>query len=236
MSLPSGWNSCRSLLAAAIVASVAIPASAKRKSLVMGGRAWSLGGVLISLLLVGCSGPGSQFAEPTGPASLPRVAESHPAGTQESASPSDADFSAIQAQGNAAVERSNQCMEERGFVVTRFPNGESEIDVPPGPGGEEDLLRNWEECDQLAGFPEPVVFSEDDLSRMYDLQLERGECLRANGWEPAEAPSRQTYIEHYTLLQQGGSEQPPYDPAMDLPPAEANAARDACPEKSLADM
>ncbi|USQ81791.1 hypothetical protein NF556_09135 [Ornithinimicrobium faecis] len=199
-------------------------------------RARSLGGVLVALLLVACSGPDPQSAELTGPASSTPVVESEPAVTQESASSDDVDFSAIQAQGDAAVERSNQCMEERGFFITRFPNGESEIGVPPGPGGEEDLLRNWEECDELAGFPEPVVFSDDDLSRMYDMQLERGECLRANGWEPAEAPSRQTYMEHYTLLQQGGSEQPPYDPAMDLPPAEANAARDACPEMSLADM
>lgn len=202
----------------------------------IGRNAKPLGGVLVCLLVTACSGAEPQSIQPAGEASQPSTPDAGPGPSPESASPSDVDFSAIQAQGDAAVERSNQCMEERGFVVTRFPNGESQIASPPGPDGEENLLRNWEECDDLAGFPEPVVFSDEDLSRMYDLQLERGECLRAKGWEPAEPPSRQTYIEHYKFLQQGGSEEPPYDPAMDLPPAEANAARDACPEKSLADL
>lgn len=101
------------------------------------------------------------------------------------------------------------------------------------------MLENWRECEELAGFPEPSVFSDEDLSRMYDLQLERGECLRAAGWEPAEPPSRQTYIEHYQRLQQqeGGSDMaPPYNPAQEYSAGEYNAILAACPEKSLADL
>lgn len=124
---------------------------------------------MVCLLVVACSGSGPQSAESTDPASSQPVAESEPPLTQESASPSDVDFSAIQAQGDAATERANQCMEERGFVVERFPNGESSIEIPPGPDGDALLLDTWEECAELAGFPEPVVFSADDLSRMYDL-------------------------------------------------------------------
>lgn len=151
----------------------------------------------------------------------------------------DIDHAAVQEQGDAAHERSLICLEERGHSVTRYPNGEAEVAGQPGPAGEEQLLQDWAECEEQAGFPEARPLPAEDLSRMYDLALDRAECLRANGWEPAEPPSRQTYIEHYQLLQQqeGGSDMaPPYNPAQEYSAGEYNAILAACPEKSLADL
>lgn len=141
----------------------------------------------------------------------------------------------MQEEGAAANERSLDCLEERGFVVTRFHGGESSIEIPPGPDGERQLLDAWEECDAAAGYPEVVPFSDKELSKMYDLALERAECLRTNGWDPVEPPSRTLFIEHYQLLQAGASEEPPYDPASRYAPAEQNAILEVCPQLGLGD-
>lgn len=145
-------------------------------------------GVTLSILvgvsvLTGCS-PGAEEVSPTG------------------ATPS-VDRQAEQAAGELAQERIAECMSERGFVVGQDADGRDYFDIPPGPEGDAQLLEALTECQEGQVLPAPVSASEEELRGLYDLELERVECLREQGFEPPTIPSRESYVAERKAISEG---------------------------------
>lgn len=86
------------------------------------------------------------------------------------------------------------------------------------------------ECQEASGWNDMAAeeLTPERLSVMYDDELVRADCLRAEGFDVPEAPSRQSYIDRYT------GEDPWYaykfvEPA-DLSEAEWTALQEKCPQ------
>lgn len=161
-----------------------------------------------------------------------------PDGDAGASSPANVDRQAIQRQGEEAQASIGSCMEERGFRVERGDDGRTSYDTPEGEGGDEVLLQNLEECSDEADFPDSPPATREELGGLYDLQLDRIECLESNGYEPEPPPSREKYIEDRQQLDQsgGGISWDPLDPRLIEPDDDIMELQEQCPSPRLADL
>lgn len=176
--------------------------------------------VIAMLVLTGCSN-GSEEVSLTGEAtSVDRKAE--------------------QAAGELAQEQIAECMRERGFVVGQDAQGRAtSYEIPPGPDGDAQLLDALAECQEGVTLPSHVPASDEELSGLYDLQLERVACLRAQGYEPPPIPSRESYMAERKALAggRGGAVWDPLDPrALSSQHHDPQELERACPAPRLADL
>lgn len=144
----------------------------------------------------------------------------------------------IQRQGEEAQAGIRTCMEERGFAVENGPAGEVQYLIPEGEGGDEVLLQNLSECEQGVDLPDAPPATREELGGMYELELNRIECLKDNGFEPAPPPSREKYIEDRQQLEQagGGTVYDPLDPGLLEADDDIMQLQEACPSPRLADL
>lgn len=176
-------------------------------------------GALVLVLLAGC-GAGSQDTATTG---------------ETSEAPTTIDRQAEVEDGLAAVDRLHTCMEELGFTVREEPGS---VSIQPMPGDEGDVMfhESMEECREQADFPVHVPASDTELAGLYELQLERMECLEANGYTPEPAPSLEVFVEGHRQAAAGGAA-PPWDP-LDHQNAGGRLFEllELCPRPQLADL
>lgn len=132
----------------------------------------------------------------------------------------------------AWMEAKAQCHTDQGFPATLQPDGG--IATPVAPGQEDDYLAVSELCDEIVTeqrgpAPVDVFFTEDELSVMYDLLLERAECLDEAGYPVTEPTSRERYIEQTLSLYEGAADVVPWSPSADIPPSSGPDALEQCP-------
>jgi hypothetical protein len=91
------------------------------------------------------------------------------------------------------------CLEEAGYPGFIADSGG--ITAPPGSSDDEEqfklLLAAEAQCADEAGFYSGPI-PDDELPRLYALELEEIECLQGLGYETPEPPSLQTYIDDYS--------------------------------------
>lgn len=165
-------------------------------------------------------------------------AEADSGGEEDAAESTSVDRHAIHRQGEEAQASISSCMEERGFRVVLTDDGRTRYPTPEGEGGDEVLLQNLGECSAAADFPDPPPASRSELSGMYDLQLERIECLKESGYEPAPPPSREKYIEDRQQLDRagGGVSWDPLDPRSLDADDDIMELQERCPVPQLIDL
>ncbi len=146
---------------------------------------------------------------------------------------------AEQAQQREGYQSTLQsCFDSKGWELTFDTDGGvlEPLSLADRPRFEADL----EECHLLAGLQMPdAVFTEADLRSWYRMDLDTVACIRHEGHDVAEPPSEDAYVEASLTSQGGGAPDPeslwggPYlDPVIvDLPAAERDALRQACPER-----
>lgn len=140
---------------------------------------------------------------------------------------------ALKRAGQAAQERQYDCLESRGVPVERFPDGSAQIGPVEGdtPGGPDQTLREMRLCSAKAGFLELERLGPEQVSQLYDENLQAAQCLREHGYDPAQAVSQENFIKAYNAALAEPSTVPwtPYQTINDP------AALDRCPEPSLQD-
>lgn len=88
-------------------------------------------------------------------------------------------------------------------------------------------------CRRKVGpFPEIVPTTREELSALYDLNLEAKECLEARGVTVSDPPSREQWIED-NLRVPGPGEPGPWSPFNSLA---AHPHIEACPEPDVYDV
>lgn len=91
------------------------------------------------------------------------------------------------------------CLEDAGYPG--FVANSDGITAPPGSSDDEEqfklLLAAESQCADEAGFYSGPI-PDDELPRLYALELEEIECLHGLGYETPEPPSLQTFIDDYS--------------------------------------
>jgi hypothetical protein len=138
--------------------------------------------------------------------------------------------SVLQRAGEAAQERQQDCLESRGVPVERSADGSA--DIGPVEGDDSQLSMTLQEiqlCGARVGFLELHRLSTEQISRLYDENLQTAQCLLEHGHEPAPTVSREDYIRTYDAAQTEANAAPwtPYS-TVDDP-----AALQQCPVPTL---
>lgn len=146
---------------------------------------------------------------------------------EESESAPPLDRAAELRAGREADGRFNLCMEERGFVIDRHPDGSVTISAAPGDTSGTLTHEAAEECQEEAGYPQIAPLSDDELKTLYQSSLETLDCLKEQGFSPQEPDSWERFLEEWQAKVGGSDLTPwsPYDGVVDLP-----GALRACPE------
>lgn len=81
-----------------------------------------------------------------------------------------------------------------------------------------------EACAAATGWGDADYFTDEALSVSYDDRVQQAECMRELGYEISEPPSREVFIE-----QSQQERIAVYEPSLDIPQSEKEAAQEACP-------
>jgi hypothetical protein len=94
-----------------------------------------------------------------------------------------------------AIEMMNSCLEEAGWEISDRSTGE--VIVPPEqmPVFEEDSQACTDAISLEMGWNEEPL-TEEELSRLYELEVEAADCLRGMGYT-LEVPTLQAFIDTY---------------------------------------
>lgn len=121
--------------------------------------------------------------------------------SQEVESPTHVDRQALRDEDNAWLARQAECLTELGYPARVAPElaiGNVQtlwIDPHADPEGVQQAQLTCEE--RIGGRPEMPLASDEELSKMYDLELEAYQCLVNHGYQPMEPSTREEYIESY---------------------------------------
>ncbi|AEE44252.1 hypothetical protein [Cellulomonas fimi] len=130
------------------------------------------------------------------------------------------------------------CMDGRGWAVPMTEDG----GTTTGFTDETEANRFMEDsraCLAESGLESEVALSTDEIEELYDRQLETLECLRREGVELPDAPTRETYVEQTSRFLGGDESATWWEPYADLYTMEENrtidaaasaAAQAACPQ------
>lgn len=128
-----------------------------------------------------------------------------------------------------------ECLTEAGFPST--VEAADELSVDHSPEQVQQLDEATRACaEDLGGFPEVEPFSEEELGRLYDANLEKVVgCLREHGFDPGPPPSREKFISDYQDYQ-AGLQVIPWSPFLDLDPGVSSRALESCPQVGIQDL
>lgn len=174
---------------------------------------------------------GIRSAEPIEAATSPGQMDS----ATDAAEPTTMDRSNDEAAIREYVTKKEQCINEAGFRAEMQDDGGLRIYDPPP-----EQKQAWEEviraCEGTLGpVPGNEPFSTEELSVLYDLQLELGDCLEENGYTVSEPSTRETFIAQYQALQDGEIDDGdwPWSPLMGI---NDPASIEVCPQPTGEDV
>lgn len=198
------------------------------------GRVASAAGAVVVLMAgAGCSSNGGNAAAPEVPGDVeldPTLTD--PDGPSEmddaptvAVEPPDGDLAELEPPGGwsgVPGQDIEWCMTQLGWEVEANEHGGVgwEIDASQ----EEALEADLEVCDEARGHDDDDYFTEEYAAVDYENRVAVGECLREEGYEISEPPSKEVYIEQ-TIQQRYTA----WDPMLDLPSSQWRAAGEACP-------
>lgn len=180
--------------------------------------------VAAAVLLVACSGDGdAPAASPDGapPGGSPPDA---PTVTAEPINPYLADLERPGGWSGIWADDMEWCLTELGWDVSATEDGGGIDWNVVNEGDDEQRQADTHGCSELIGHGEDEYFTEDYLARSYDERVQQAECIRELGYEIGEPPSREVFIE-----QSQQERIAVYDPLLDLPGDEIEAAQESCP-------
>lgn len=128
-----------------------------------------------------------------------------------------------------------ECLTEAGFPST--VEAEDELSVDHSPEQVQQLDGVTRQCaESLGGWPQVEPFSEEELGRLYDANVQKVlGCLREHGYDPAPPPSREKFISDYQDYQ-AGQRVIPWSPFLDLDPSVSSQALESCPQAGIQDL
>jgi hypothetical protein len=158
-----------------------------------------VGSILVALLVAACSSP-----EPS-----------------PTASPSASDVDPVVYTAKLA-----QCLRTGGALVKS--DNPVELQADPGPGMSGEAMQVlMAACEQQVG-PKPVRKTDRATAeRVYDAFLKVRECILGLGYQDADPPSKETFVEQFMA---GGDTWHPYDGLEQLPDADWQRVQAACPQ------
>lgn len=115
------------------------------------------------------------------------------------------------------------CMGELGWEATVEDEGRS-FQVFHDESQADEFEAASEACTEATGQADHDFFTDDALSVGYDDRVQQAECMRELGYEISEPPSREVFIE-----QSQQERIAVYEPSLDIPQSENEAAQEACP-------
>jgi hypothetical protein len=103
------------------------------------------------------------------------------------------------------------CLEEYGWDAEASVDGGLDYNVPEDQ--REAIEADVERCREETGYNLPDrPFSEEEAVEIYAMYLESAECVEALGYEVAEPPSEEAWVEHFLAGTPPGWD--PYDPNL----------------------
>lgn len=119
------------------------------------------------------------------------------------------------------VEAQIECMENKGWTPeAQFGGGMNFGDVPPEQA--ERLQEDATLCSQDTGWGSFDRFSAEQVSQLYDLEVEAHECFLEHDYASPPPPSRETYIDTFQTADQ-------YYAFGDLSPGPTVKIQSICP-------
>lgn len=189
-----------------------------------------------TVTMAGCSvQPGSDAsissAEPIDAATSPGPMDS-PTGAAE---PTMMERSNGEAAIREYASSKEQCINEAGFRAEMQDDGGLRIYEPPPEQKQawEEVIRACEE--ELGPVPGYEPLTAEQLSILYDLELERADCLEENGYTVSEPSTRETFIAQSRALQDGEVDDDdwPWSPSTGINDPESI---ELCPQPSADDV
>jgi hypothetical protein len=118
-----------------------------------------------------------------------------------------------------------QCLQTGGALMKIDKPVQFQVD--PGPGMSEEALKTLiAACEQQLG-PKPVRKTDRATAeRVYDAYMKVRDRVRGHGYEDADPPSRDTFVEQFMA---GGVTRHPYDGLEQLPAADSKRVQAASP-------
>lgn len=87
-----------------------------------------------------------------------------------------------------------RCLNDKGWDVKPAADGGFETDTVPAEQMEQ-FQADIEACQGEHGYSNDLVYTPERAERYFDASLEAAECLRDLGYEIADPPSRQAFVE-----------------------------------------
>lgn len=122
------------------------------------------------------------------------------------------------------LERLANCMTDAGFPAEIQPDGGLRINAPKSQDAAYDAALR--QCEELSDPPSIAPVSPEEASDLYDDSLKAYECLIAEGFSPAEPPSREKFLQDYADRRE------PWDPFWQ-PDTQTPLPDDVCEQPSL---
>lgn len=133
--------------------------------------------LVLALALVGCASPAADSSE-----------------LVAGLTPEEAQY--IE-QANQAVERTGQCLIDRGWNVEIAPDGwgVTDLDATQKSAYDADVA----DCQAETGMASmaPLPDSPERSHRLYEYEADLAECLRDEGFDVPETPSEQVFVDRY---------------------------------------
>lgn len=117
-----------------------------------------------------------------------------------------------------------ECLRASGWEITGDPDDASAFSADVPPGQDDRYAADMADCSKVLGPPGDLKPSEELARKVYDLNVDRAQCLADHGYTIADTPSFATFFDDIQ------TENPlTWDPMTGLQGPEFKAAEKDCP-------